>query len=100
MKLSWHKETSAQCLGMNCHVHVVPAGKAMREAVTATVAQAFDTIFPDANPRLIPVLNHQKVPLLLLLPFVCLPKRVRLSLFHLPHLALMLPVDFIVSLRL
>ena len=38
-------------------------GNAAREAVSKQVATAFDTIFYEAKPRLIPVLNHQRVHL-------------------------------------
>lgn len=38
-------------------------GNSAREAVSKQVAMAFDSIFFEAKPRLIPVLNHQKVHL-------------------------------------
>jgi hypothetical protein len=38
----------------------------VRDEVSRKVAVAFDSIFTDANPRLIPVLNHQQVHLKLL----------------------------------
>lgn len=59
--LVWSLSAAHQCNGGGVH-----AGKDVRDAVSATVARAFDTIFPDANPRLIPVLDHTKVHLELL----------------------------------
>lgn len=41
-------------------------GNPVRDEVSKKVAVAFDSIFTDANPRLIPVLNHQRVHLQLL----------------------------------
>jgi hypothetical protein len=38
----------------------------VRDEVSRKVAVAFDSIFTDANPRLIPVLDHQQVHLKLL----------------------------------
>lgn len=41
-------------------------GNPVRDEVSKKVAVAFDSIFTKANPRLIPVLNHQRVHLQLL----------------------------------
>ena len=41
-------------------------GNPVRDEVSKKVAVAFDSIFTEANPRLIPVLNHQRVHLQLL----------------------------------
>lgn len=41
-------------------------GNPVRAEVSKKVAVAFDSIFTEANPRLIPVLNHQRVHLQLL----------------------------------
>ena len=48
-------------IGINADEDLPSYGNAAREAVTKHVATAFDTIFSEAKPRLIPVLNHQKV---------------------------------------
>lgn len=43
--------------------HQPSYGNSAREEVSKKVAMAFDSIFFEAKPRLIPVLNHQKVHL-------------------------------------
>jgi hypothetical protein len=47
--------------GSICSIDPPAFGNAAREEVSRKVARAFDAIFYDAKPRLIPVLNHAKV---------------------------------------